>query len=156
MRQLAYKLPIKSDHEFPVAGRDLHVTGPSLVEKGIHREKKRNVWLHYGKIPDPPVGSTVCEWNRQMYFNKAGEPTVAFYSAWKDTACSSHSSHVLLLMTDMSNEKESLVKRILKRWLQQPSPARIVLGIKDWSLGEASTICLHQHAFSCLNCFLSH
>lgn len=35
------------------------------------------------------------------------------------------------MMTDMSNEKESLVKRILKRWLQQPSPARIVLGIKQ-------------------------
>lgn len=40
MRQPAYTLPIKSDHEFPVAGRDLHVTGPSLVEEGIRREKR--------------------------------------------------------------------------------------------------------------------
>ncbi len=99
--------------DFPNAVRDLHITGPVLVEVGIHWKKKGNVWLHFREIPDPPVGSAEREWNRQMYFNKVREPEVAFYSDWKHY--SSHSSHVPLMMTDTPNGKGSLLRGILRR-----------------------------------------
>ncbi len=114
VRETTSSLSNQTSWDFPNAVRDLHITGPVLVEAGIHwKKKKGNVWLHFREIPNPPVGSAEREWNRQMYFNKVREPEVAFYSDWKDY--SSHSSHVPLMMTDTSNGKGSLLRGILRR-----------------------------------------
>lgn len=116
-RETTSFLSNQTSWDFPNADRDLYITVSVLEEVGIHRKKKRrrNVWHYFRGIPDPPVGSAEREWNRQMYFNKARDPEVAFYSEWNGIACLSHPSHMPLMMTDTSKGRGLLLRGIFKR-----------------------------------------